>query len=49
MVGFRFWKMVELPEYPDIHVDLVIDYGLTIIVAERYDAGFALASRWQKT
>ncbi len=28
-----------LPDYPDINVELVIDYGLTDIVAERYDAG----------
>jgi DNA-binding transcriptional LysR family regulator len=28
-----------LPEYPDIKVELVIDNGLTDIVAERYDAG----------
>lgn len=28
-----------LPAYPDIHVEIVIDYGLTDIVAERYDAG----------
>jgi DNA-binding transcriptional LysR family regulator len=28
-----------LPEYPDIKVELVIDYGLTDIVTERYDAG----------
>jgi DNA-binding transcriptional LysR family regulator len=28
-----------LPEYPDIKVEIVIDYGLTDIVAERYDAG----------
>jgi len=28
-----------LPEYPDIKVELVIDYGLTDIVAERFDAG----------
>jgi DNA-binding transcriptional LysR family regulator len=28
-----------LPRYPDIHVDAVIDYGLTDIVAERIDAG----------
>jgi DNA-binding transcriptional LysR family regulator len=31
-----------LPEYPDINVELVIDYGLTDIVAERYDAGVRL-------
>src|SRR5919204_3186250 len=28
-----------LPEYPDIKVEIVIDYGLTDIVAQRYDAG----------
>src|SRR5882724_10696401 len=28
-----------LPQYPDINVELVIDYGLTDIVAERFDAG----------
>ena len=33
-----------LPEYPDIHVELVVDYGLTNIVAERYDAGVRIVS-----
>jgi DNA-binding transcriptional LysR family regulator len=28
-----------LPDHPDIKVEVVIDYGLTDIVAERYDAG----------
>jgi DNA-binding transcriptional LysR family regulator len=28
-----------LPDHPDIKVEVVIDYGLTNIVAERYDAG----------
>jgi DNA-binding transcriptional LysR family regulator len=28
-----------LPKYPDIKVEVMIDYGLTDIVAERYDAG----------
>jgi DNA-binding transcriptional LysR family regulator len=28
-----------LPNYPDITVEIVIDYGLTDIVAQRYDAG----------
>src|SRR5882672_6194416 len=28
-----------LREYPDIKVEIVVDYGLTDIVAERYDAG----------
>jgi len=35
------WPALEkiLPGYPDIKVEIVIDYGLTDIVAERYDAG----------
>jgi DNA-binding transcriptional LysR family regulator len=28
-----------LPRYPDIKVEIAIDYGLTDIVAQRYDAG----------
>jgi DNA-binding transcriptional LysR family regulator len=28
-----------LPRYPDIKVEIIIDYGLIDIVAERYDAG----------
>jgi len=28
-----------LPQYPDIKVEIIVDYGLTDIVAERYDAG----------
>jgi DNA-binding transcriptional LysR family regulator len=28
-----------LRDCPDIHVELIVDYGLTDIVAERYDAG----------
>ena len=35
------WPALErfLPQYPDIKVEIVIDYGLTDIVAERFDAG----------
>ncbi|WP_414832146.1 LysR family transcriptional regulator [Afifella sp. YEN Y35] len=35
------WPALErfLPDYPDIKVEIVIDFGLTDIVAERYDAG----------
>jgi DNA-binding transcriptional LysR family regulator len=35
------WPALEkfLPDYPDIKVEIVIDYGLTDIVAQRYDAG----------
>jgi DNA-binding transcriptional LysR family regulator len=28
-----------LPDYPDINVEIVIDFGLTDIVADRFDAG----------
>ena len=28
-----------LPKYPDINVEIAIDYGLVVIVAQRYDAG----------
>jgi DNA-binding transcriptional LysR family regulator len=28
-----------LPQYPDINVEIIVDYGLTDIVAQRYDAG----------
>jgi DNA-binding transcriptional LysR family regulator len=28
-----------LPQYPDINVEIVVDYGLTDIVAQRFDAG----------
>jgi DNA-binding transcriptional LysR family regulator len=35
------WPKLErfLPKYPDIKVELSVDYGLTDIAAERYDAG----------
>ncbi len=34
--------------YPDIKVELIIDYGLTDIVAERYDAGVRLGEQVAK-
>lgn len=37
-----------LPHYPDIKVELIIDYGLTDIVAERYDAGVRLGEQVAK-
>jgi DNA-binding transcriptional LysR family regulator len=37
-----------LPDYPDIHVEIVVDYGLTDIVAERYDAGVRLGEQVAK-
>jgi DNA-binding transcriptional LysR family regulator len=38
------WPALErfLPAYPEIKVEIVIDYGLTDIVAERFDAGVRL-------
>jgi len=37
-----------LREYPDIKVEIVIDYGLTDIVAQRYDAGVRLGEQVAK-
>ena len=37
-----------LPDYPDIKVEVIVDYGLTDIVAERYDAGVRLGEQVAK-
>jgi DNA-binding transcriptional LysR family regulator len=37
-----------LPKYPDINVEVIIDYGLTDIVSERYDAGVRLGEQVAK-
>jgi len=37
-----------LPRYPEIAVEVVVDYGLTDIVAERYDAGVRLGEQVAK-
>ena len=37
-----------LPEYPDIKVEIIIDYGLTDIVAQRCDAGVRLGEQVAK-
>jgi DNA-binding transcriptional LysR family regulator len=37
-----------LPDYLDISVEVIIDYGLTDIVAERYDAGIRLGEQVAK-
>jgi len=41
------WPAVKrlLPDYPDIKVEIAVDYGLTDIVAERYDAGVRLGEQ----
>jgi DNA-binding transcriptional LysR family regulator len=44
------WPVLKklLPAYPDIKVELAVDYGLTDIVAERYDAGVRLGEQVAK-
>ena len=44
------WPALEklLPLYPDIHVEMIVDYGLTDIAAERYDAGVRLGEQVAK-
>ena len=44
------WPALErlLPDYPDLHVELSIDFGLTDIVAERFDAGVRLGEALAK-
>jgi len=37
-----------LPNNPDINVEVIVDYGLTDIVAERYDAGIRLGEHLAK-
>ncbi|MEZ5832561.1 MAG: LysR family transcriptional regulator [Dongiaceae bacterium] len=37
-----------LPRYPDIKVEMIVDYGLTDIVAQRYDAGVRLGEQVAK-
>ena len=37
-----------LPDYPDIKVEVIVDYALTDIVAERYDAGVRLGEQVTK-
>ncbi|WP_179875687.1 LysR family transcriptional regulator [Sinorhizobium sp. BJ1] len=37
-----------LPVYPDIQVEIIIDYGLTDIVAEGYDAGVRMGEQVAK-
>src|SRR5438128_8223009 len=37
-----------LPDYPDIKVELIIDYRLNDIVAERYDMGVRLGDQVEK-
>ena len=40
--------MKLLPHHPDIKVEITVDFGLTDIVAERYDAGVRVGERVDK-
>jgi DNA-binding transcriptional LysR family regulator len=44
------WPALErlLPDYPDIKVEIVVDYGLTDIVAERFDTGVRIGEQVAK-
>lgn len=44
------WPAVArlLPDYPDINVEVVIDYGLSDIVTQRYDAGIRFGEQLEK-
>lgn len=37
-----------LPRYPDVHVEINVDYGLVDIVAERFDAGVRFGEQVEK-
>lgn len=37
-----------MPEYPDIQVEIIVDYGLTDIVAEGFDAGVRMGEQVAK-
>jgi DNA-binding transcriptional LysR family regulator len=42
-------KLIQvIPSYPDIKVEITIDYGLSDIVAQRYDAGVRLGEQVAK-
>lgn len=44
------WPAISrlLPSYPDVKVEIDVDYGLTDIVADRYDAGVRLGEQVAK-
>ncbi len=46
----RLWPVLAnfLPRYPDIKVELSVEWGLTDIVAERFDAGVRLGEQVEK-
>ena len=44
------WPVIErlLPQYPDVHLELSVDSGLTDIVSQRFDAGVRLGEALAK-
>jgi DNA-binding transcriptional LysR family regulator len=44
------WPKLQLMlrQYPDVHVEIVVDYGLANIVADRFDAGVRLGEQVAK-
>jgi DNA-binding transcriptional LysR family regulator len=44
------WPRLQpmLRKYPDVHVEITVDYGLSNIVADRYDAGVRLGEQVAK-
>ena len=48
--NYVLWPKLEkfLPDYPDIKVEINVDYGMTNIVAQRYDAGVRLGDQIEK-
>lgn len=49
-VNIVLWPKLKdfLPEYPDIKVEISIDYGFTDIVAQRFDAGVRIGDQVEK-
>ncbi|MBB6056115.1 LysR substrate-binding domain-containing protein [Tolumonas osonensis] len=47
---YVLWPVLEkfLPQYPDIHVEVIIENSFTDIVSERYDAGIRLGEQIAK-
>jgi len=45
------WPKLQpiLKKHPDIHVEITVDYGLTNIVADRFDAGVRLGEQVART
>jgi DNA-binding transcriptional LysR family regulator len=50
VIDTLLWPRLDplLRDYPDIKIELIVDYGLTDIVAERFDAGVRLGEQVAK-